>query len=184
MPQPIVPAIPGIPAGYAPVQADMDAWVTTPFSFLASPAAFRGELHAATAWGAGAFTLAPLDTITEDAWGGWSATSTGSQPAFSWLAPAGCSGLYEVSLTAWATSPGASVTDQLQACLSVDGVLYAQASAGWGPPSATGGSCASVQVPLLGGVDYVQMLVYSAAASAGAATAGRFPSMEIAWVSA
>lgn len=184
MPQPVVPAIPGIPAGYGPVQADMDAWVTTPFSYLASPAAFRGELHAATAWTAATFTLAPLDTIPEDAWGGWSATSTGSQPAFSWLCPAGCSGLYEVSLTAWTTSPGATSADQVQAVLFVDGANYMQASAGWGVNGGQSGSCASVQVPLVGGVDYVQFYVYSVAATAGPATAGRYPSMEIAWVSA
>lgn len=183
MPQPLVPMVPAPPAGYAPVQADVDSWITTPFSFLASPTVLRAELHAATTWNAAAFTLAPLDTILEDPWGGWSATLTASQPAFSWLCPAGCSGIYEVSLTAWTTSPGSTLTDQVQAVLFVDGSNYMQASAGWGVSGGQSGSCASVQVPLVGGVDYVQFEVYSTAATAAPATAGRYPTMDIAFIS-
>ena len=183
MAQPTVPPVPQIPAGYAPVQADITTWITTPFSYLASPAAFRGELHAATSWTAATMTLAPLDTVLEDAWGGWSATATGSQPAFSWLCPAGCSGTYEVSLTAWSSNP-ATVTDQLQAVLFLDGSNYQQASAGWGVNGHASGSCAVVQVPLIGGVDYLQMYVFSQVGTSAPATAGQYPAMEISWISA
>ena len=182
MTAPVVPAIPAPPAGYAPVQADFTAWVTTPFSFLASPTVFRAELHAATSWGAGAFTLAPLDTIDEDPWSGWSATLTASQPAFSWLCPAGCSGLYEVTMTASSSNPG-TTTDQLQSVLYVNGVQAQQASVGWGVNGHESGTCGQVPVPLIGGVDYVQMFVFSTAATTAPATAGQYPMCEIAWLS-
>ena len=183
MTPPLVPAIPSPPAGYGPLQADMDSWITTPMSFVASPTVLRAELHAATAWSAGSFTLAPMDTILEDPWGGWSATLTASQPAFSWLCPAGCSGLYEVSMTAWTTSPGATSTDQVQCVLYVDGSNYAQASAGWGVNGSASGSCAQVQVPLIGGADYLQMYVFSTAATTATGTAGQYTTMDIALVS-
>lgn len=180
MPSPLVPAIPQIPAGWQPVQADLNLWVTTPFSFLASPTVFRGELHAATTWTAASATLAPLDTITEDPWGGWSSVLTANQPAFSWLCPAGCSGWYEVSLTASTSSPGTS-TDQLQGNVWVDGSSYWVASQGWGVNGHESGASGGVLVPLLGGVDYVQMKVFSTAGTAAPATAGQYPTMEISW---
>jgi len=183
MAQPTAPPVPGIPAGYAPVPADFSLWVTQPFSFLASPTVLRAELHAATAWTAGSFTLAPMDTILEDPWGGWSAVLTGAQPAFSWLCPAGCSGWYEVSMTAMSSNPG-TATDQLQAVLFVDGANYAQASAGWGVNGHASGSCAQVQVPLLGGIDYLQMQVFSQAGTSNPATAGQYTTMDISWISA
>lgn len=182
MTAPVVPAVPQVPAGWYPVQADFTAWVTTPFSFLASPVVFRGELHAATSWTAATATLAPLDTIDEDPWGGWSATSTGSQPAFSWLCPAGCSGLYEVTLTASTTNP-ASMTDQVQAILYLDGSAYMVGGEGWGVNGHESGVSGQVQVPLIGGVDYLQMYVYSTAGTSAPATAGQYPMMEIAWLS-
>jgi hypothetical protein len=178
---PLVPPVPQVPAGWGPVQADMTLWVTTPFSFLASPAVFRGELHAATGWTASTATLAPLDAIDEDPWAGWSATATGSQAAHSWLCPAGCSGYYEVTLTASTSSPG-TTTDQLQGIVYVDGAAYAVAAQGWGVNGHESGVTGSAIVPLLGGVDYVQLYVYSTAATSAPATAGQYPTMEIAWL--
>jgi hypothetical protein len=182
VPSPIVPAIPGIPAGYGPVQADMDAWITTPFSFLASPTVLRAEQHAAVALTAATFTLVPLDTIDEDPWGGWSATSTGSQPAHSWLCPAGCSGLYEVTMTAFTNNPGSS-TDQVQAVLFVDGANYQQAGAGWGVNGHATAITATVQVPLVAGADYLQFFAYSTIGVNTPTTTGQFPTFEVAWIS-
>lgn len=176
MTPPLVPMVPAPPAGYAPVAADMTAWITTPFSFLASTTVFRGELHAATSWGANSWTLAPLDTVLEDPWGGWNPVNS------SWLCPAGCSGLYEVTMTATSTSPG-TTTDQLSPTLWVDGVLYATASAGWGVNGHGSGSCGQVLLPLIGGVDYVQLWTFSTAATTAPGVAGQYPAMEIAWIS-
>lgn len=176
-----VPAIPQVPAGWAPVGADVTAWVTTPLAFLTSRVMFRGSLAAAQP--VSGFTLMPLDTIAEDPYGGWSATSTGSQAAFSWLTPPGCSGWYEVTMTAMTTSPGNN-TDQVQAVLYVNGSPWQQASADWGVNGHDTGSCGMSPVPLLGGVDYVQLYVFSQSAVNTPTAAGRHPSMEIAWVSA
>ena len=178
MSPPVAPAIPSIPAGWAPLPADMTAWITTPFTFLASPAAFRGQLQGSESLSG--FTLAKLDTVIEDNWGGWSATATASQPAYSWLCPAGCDGWFDISLTAFSSNP-ATTTDQLQAVIYIDGSLYQQASAGWGVNGHDSGSTAAVQVPLIGGQDYVQMYIYSTASTTTPATAGQYPAMEISW---
>jgi hypothetical protein len=174
-----VPAVPQIPAGWDPVQADFNAWVTTPFTFLASRVMFRGQLQAAEALSG--WTLAQLDTILEDPYGGWSATVTGSQAAYSWLCPAGCSGWYEITMTG-ETNPQTG-TSEVWTALYVDGTAYQVASGSLGDTGNTSGSSGSIMVPLLGGSDYVQMYIYSASAVTAPATAGRYPAMEVSWLS-
>lgn len=181
MPQP-VPPVPQVPAGWGPVQADFDLWVTNSFSFLSQPACFRAQHQAAQALTGSAFSVQHLDTVLEDPYGGWSATATGSQPAWSWLCPAGCGGWYEASLTAQAASQGAGTTNQLLAAIALNGALWQYGADDWAPASAPGGSCGSVQVPLIPG-DYVQMWVFATAAVSTPTTAGEFPSMELTWVS-
>ena len=173
------PAVPQIPAGYAPVQADFTSWVTTPFSFLASTTLFRGQLQGTEALSG--WTLAQLDTVLEDPYGGWSAVTTGSQAAFSWLCPSGCSGWYEITLDGL-TNPQ-SGTSEVWTALYVSGSAYQVASGSLGNTSNTSGSSGTIPVPLLGGFDYVQMYIYSSSAVNTPATAGRYPSMEIAWIS-
>lgn len=181
MPLPVAPAIPGIPAGYGPVQADMDAWVTTPFSFLATPVAFRGSLAGGQSISAGG-TFAHLDTISEDPYGGWSATATGSQAAFSWLCPAGCSGFYEVTLTSFTGSQ--TPPQVIAARLVVSGVLWTEGARSEAGSAGTNGCSGWSEVPLLGGVDYVQLFIYSSGAVSVPTSTGQLPTMEIAWVSA
>lgn len=179
-----VPAVPAIPAGWYPHQADFDAWVTAPFTFLTSKAVFRGQRQAAQALsGSLAANLIQLDTILEDPYSGWSATATGSQPAWSWLCPAGCSGWYEVTMTAMTNSQGVAAST-VAAELFVSGSLWQVGSEGWGVNGNTSGSSGAVQVPLLGGSDYLQLYLLSTSAVSTPATAGRFPEMEIAWISA
>lgn len=175
------PAPPQIPAGYAPFQADMNAWITAPFTFLATKAMFRGQLQGSQALTANANTLAKLDTVSEDPYGGWSATATGSQAAWSWLCPPGCSGWYEITLTAMTASQGVA-TSAVGGVLYVDGAEYQRASMSPGVNGNTSGSAGPVLVPLLGGVDYVQFYIYSLEGVNTPATAGRYPSMEVAWI--
>lgn len=175
------PSIPQIPAGYAPVQADLTAWVTTPFTFLATKAVFRGQLQGSDPLTGGTATLAKLDTIAEDPYGGWSATATASQAAWSWLCPAGCSGWYEVTLAALTASQGVA-TSAVGAELHVDGSVYQQVSMSPGVNGNTSGSEGSALVPLIGGSDYVQLFIYSLESVNTPAVAGRYPSMEIAWI--
>lgn len=178
MPQP-VPAVPQIPAGWQPVQADFTAWVTNPFSFLAQPACFRGQLQAAkplSGW-----TLAQLDTVLEDPYSGWSATSTGSQPAFSWLCPAGCGGWYDATVSGFTLNQAAS-TDQCAAALYLNGAVWQYGSDDWAVNGNDSGSSGAVQVPLLPG-DYVQLYIFSTAAVNTPAVAGQYPALELAWQS-
>ena len=173
------PAPPQIPAGYGPFPADFTSWVTTPFSFLASTTLFRGQLQGSEALSG--WTLAKLDTVAEDPYGGWSATATGSQPAYSWLAPAGCSGWCEITLDGLTNAQ--SGTAEVWTALYVDGAAYQVASGTLGSTTTASGSSGTIAVPLLGGSDYVQMYIYSSGAVSTPATAGRYPSMEIAWIS-
>ena len=181
MPQP-VPPVPGIPAGWKPVQADIDLWVTNSFSFLAQMPVFRGQRAATQSLSGGSFSTLQLDTVLEDPYGGWSATATGSQPAFSWLCPAGCAGYYEATLTAQALSQGAGTANQLVALLALNGAAWMYGSDDWAPAGAPGGSNGPVQVPLLPG-DYVQMWVFASQAVSTPVLAGEVPAMELAWVS-
>ena len=176
------PSVPQIPAGYGPFPADMNAWITAPFTFLSTKAMFRGQLQGSQALGANANTLAKLDTISEDPYGGWSATATGSQPAWSWLTPPGCGGWYEITLTALTASQGATPS-AVGAVLFVSGSEYQVASMSPGVNGNTSGSAGPVLVPLTGGVDWLQMYIYSLEAVSTPATAGRFPSMEVSWIS-
>lgn len=174
-----VPPVPAIPAGYGPLPADFTTWVTDPFTFLATAPVFRAQRQAALA--ISGQTIVPLDTILEDPYGGWSATSTGSQAANSWLCPAGCSGWYDVTMTAFTNNPG-TATDQVQANLYLNGTQIASASAGWGVNGHATGSSGSFPLPLLGGVDYLQMVIFSQVAVNTPTTTGQFPTMEIAWL--
>lgn len=180
------PVTPVFPAGYAPLTSDFNTWVQAPLTFLTDKVVFRAELQASQALTAATFTIVHFGStagdILEDPYGGWSTTTTGSQAAYSWLCPAGCSGYYEVTLTAFTANPGSS-TDVLQAALYVDGALYSQTSASWGVNGHATGSCGAVPVSLVGGIDYVSAYIYTTAGVNTTATAGQYPTMEIVWVS-
>lgn len=171
----IVPAVPQIPAGWGPLPADFTTWVTTPFTFLASKVMFRAEMHAAVPLSASAFTIIPLDAILEDPYSGWSAG------AHQWNVPAGCGGYYEATLTAATVSQGAPPTS-VGAAVWVDGAQYAQVSLAPGVDGNTSSASGTVLLPLSAG-DYVQFYVFSTAAVNSSTTAGRYPAMELAWIS-
>jgi hypothetical protein len=181
-----VPPVPVFPAGYAPQPADFDAWIQQPFLFCTSKVMFRAQLATAQAFGAGTYTLLHFGTtygdILEDPYSGWSTAATTTQAAYSWLCPPGCSGWYEVQATAFTTNPG-TATDQVATGVYLDGSLYAQSSSTWGVNGHATGSCGGVMVYLTSGVDYVQTAVYSTASTSGPATAGQYPTTELAWIS-
>lgn len=181
MPQP-APSVPQIPAGWKPVQADFDLWVTDSFSFLAQRASARLQLAAGQPFTGNALNIVHFDTVLEDPYGGWSATATASQAAWSWLCPAGCGGWYEVTLPAFAASQGAGTTNQVIAALALNGSLWQYGGDSWAVASAVSGSSGAVQVPLLPG-DYVQALILPTASVSAPTTAGELPAMELTWVS-
>jgi hypothetical protein len=179
MPQP-VPAIPQIPAGWRPDQADMDLWVTDSFSFLTRPAVFRAQLAGTQALTGGSFNLIHLDTVLEDPYSGWSATATSSQPAFSWLCPAGAGGWYEASLAAF-TANQATTSALVAVALFLNGAIWAQGSGDWAVSGGTAGSNGTVAVPLTPG-DFVQAAAF-ASISVSTPSGGPDLSFELAWVS-
>ena len=180
MPQ-SVPAVPGIPAGWSPVVADFTTWVTSPFSFLAQRPVFRAHRAAAQSLTGGVYNLMQFDTVDEDPYGGWSAVTTGSQPAYSWLCPAGGAGWYEATIDGFA-NPQGSTNDQVVTTLWLNGSLWQVASGDWAPQSVDCGSNGASQVPLVPG-DYVQAYVFVSVSVSTPTTAGQLPAMELSWVS-
>lgn len=180
MPLP-VPAVPHVPAGWSPVQADFGLWVTDSFSFLAQTPCLRVQLAGGQSLTGAAFNTIHYDTVLEDPYGGWSAVATGSQPAFSWLCPAGCGGWYEVSMTGFTGNQG-STAAQAATALTLNGSLWQIGSDDWAVSGGNTGTSGAVQVPLLPG-DYVQGTVFPTASVAVPTTAGQVPAMELTWVS-
>ncbi len=169
--------VPTFPAGYGPLPADMNTWVRSNFQGLTSGVLFRGIMTTTQSLTAGSFN--PLQLIaTEDLFSGWSATSTSAQAAFSWLAP--YTGWYEVTVEA--TTLAAALF--LQAGVAISGGTARYPQNNRTPAGFPGGACATWLTYLTGGYDYVQGgLNPSAAVSTDVASAGFFPSVEIAYLS-
>lgn len=176
------PAVPSVPAGWKPAQADFTLWVTTTFSYLSQPANFRAQLTAAQSLTGGAFQVIHFDSIIEDPYSGWSASGSSTQAAWSWLCPAGHGGWYEVTLSGFASSQGAGTTSQVATGLVLNGALWQYASDDWAVAGAVSGSSGSLQVPLLPG-DYVQAAIFVTASVSTPAAAGELPAIELNWVS-
>lgn len=170
-----VPAVPQVPAGYAPVQADLTLWVTSPFTFLATMPVFRAERAAAQSLSGGSYNILAYDTVLEDPYSGWSSGSS------EWTCPAGCAGWYDVTLSGFAGSQGGT-GDQNVAALVLNGTLWSVGPGDWAPSSGDGGASGAVQVPLLPG-DTVQVWAYATASVSTPTTAGQLPAVELAWVS-
>lgn len=181
MTPPAVPAVPQVPAGWRPDRADMDLWITAPFSFLAQPAAFRAQLTTAQGLSGGFLNLMQFNAVLEDPYGGWSATATSAQPAWSWMCPAGCAGWYEVTMSGFSVNQGSS-TAELATVLFLNGSIWQYGSGDWAVNGTDSGTSGVVQVPLAPG-DYVQAFLFSTASVSTPGVAGQFPSIELTWVS-
>lgn len=177
------PPVPVFPAGYGPVTGDFTGWVQNPFSFLTGGVVFRGhqQVSGGQALTGGSYTIISYDTIDEDPYSGWSAAGTGSQPANSWLAP--YTGSYEI--TVWTSIMPQAVWVGSGVLVSggvVAGVLTGQAV--FGSTAGVSGSCATFTAQLTGGADYIQgACTVAANATTGTTAPGRYPSMEITYVS-
>jgi hypothetical protein len=181
MPQP-VPPVPQVPAGWQPAQADFTTWITSPFSYLSQPAAFRAQLTTAQALTGGVFNKLQYNSILEDPYGGWSATATGSQPAYSWLCPAGCAGWYDVTMAGFAASQSGS-TEITTTCVFLNGSLWLYASEDWASNGSTvSGTSGNLQVPLIPG-DYLEFNYFVNTTTTAAAVTAAYPSVELCWIS-
>lgn len=169
------PSVPVFPAGYGPLPADMNNWIQAPFTFLTSKVVFRAENHATTTLTGGTFVKIPFNTILEDPYSGWNATS------HVWDCPDGCSGLYEVSMTAITSNPGNS-TSVVLPIIYLNGAEYLEMGEDWLANGATSGSCGGAPVPLVGGVDNIGGYIYTTTTVTTENTAGQYTTMEITWL--
>lgn len=170
-------SIPVFLDGYKPVQADFTSWIQNTLGFLTDGVVFRARQTTAQALAAGANTV-EYQAIDEDPYGGWSASGTAEQPAYSWLAP--YTGLYQVTVT---TGYAASANWAQTGVLITGSLAVATQQGSPGISGPTAGAGGMVTVPMTGGADYVQVNVNLATAEDTVITAGSEPSVEIALIS-
>lgn len=169
------PVAPNFIAGSGPVPSTFNAWVQAPFAFLTSKVVFRASLQGGQSLTGPGFNHLAYDTILEDPYGGWSSGTN------TWTCPAGCSGWFDVTMTAFTGNQSGS--SQVQAALYLNGSLYSQTSAVWGVAGHATGSCGSVPIALYGGQDAIGGWVYSTASVSTPTVTGEWPSMEVTWIS-
>jgi hypothetical protein len=168
------PVTPVFPAGSGPLPADFDAWVQAPFTFLTSKVVFRAQLQGGMSLSAGE-NIVPYDTILEDPYSGWNSGTS------QWTCPAGCSGWYGVTMTAWSNSAGIN-TDLIESVLYLNGSVYQECSGDWGVNGHATGSSGSVPISLYGGQDAISGSIFSSAAVGVPTTNGQYPSIEVCWL--
>lgn len=171
--------IPLFPAGYAPLPADFGNWVQGNFAQITTGILFRGEQTIAQALSSpSTFNVLSMDTVLEDPANGWSQVNVpGVQPASSWLVPK--TGFYEVTVRCSV----ASAALWIQTGITVSGAAPVFGCSLQTPASLAGGCPASIVVPCYGGSDYIQAgAVVSANCNTSVASAGKFPSVEIAYL--
>jgi hypothetical protein len=164
------PPVPDFPAGYGPYATDFDSWVQAPFGFLTNNVVFRAERHASQTLTASTNVTIEYDTILEDPFGGWNATS------YWWLAP--YTGWYLVTLTATCSV----VSGIIEALIGTPETLQRGSLTSMNS-SVFGGASASQVVPLTGGYDYVYGCTNVNASTTTNTVDGRYSTMEITYVS-
>lgn len=180
-----LPSVPVFLAGFGPQQSDWQSLWVNALAFFQQKVVFRATqaTSATTLPSSGGVTTIAYDNIIEDPYAGWNATT------HEWLAPAGLSGWYQVTVTVWLAAPGA-----LQIVLSpyVGGSAAYNANTG----KALAGSVVASSSPggaaegtwllwLTGGQDAVWgagAIANSGANHATSTTAGQNSSIEVIWL--
>lgn len=172
------PAIPVFPDGYGPLDADFTNWIQATLGFCTQGIGFRAHQVAGGGQAlAAGNTVLQYDTIDEDPFAGWSAVATASQPAYSWLVP--YTGTYEMTVYASLAAQGIF----FGAGVSVTGTVVVGTDTNT-PSGTEGGACASWTQSLTAGSDWIQGVASaSASCSTDTSSAGRYPAMEITYVS-
>ena len=168
------PVAPAFIAGSGPVPATMNSLIQAPFTFLTSKVVFRAQLQGGQSLSSG-FNHLAYDTILEDPYSGWSSGTN------TWTCPTGCSGWFDVCMTAFAGNQSAS--SQVQAVLYLNGSIYSQTSAVWGVSGHAAGTCGSVPVALYGGQDAIGGWIYSSTAVGTPTVTGEWPEISVEWCS-
>jgi hypothetical protein len=177
------PGIPNFEAGYGPQKTDMQSLWVNPLAFFQQRTVFRATQSTTTTTlpSSGAITTIGFDTIIEDPYGGWNATNHW------WLAP--FSGWYQVTLTVWVASAGATevvLQPNIQCTGAAGNLAQGVALAAVPLPSAAPGAAECTWYPfMVGGLDYVYgaaSIQNSSSSIATDNTSGDQPSMEIIWI--
>jgi hypothetical protein len=174
------PAVPVFPAGYCPQQADFSTWWYQVAGFLQNKVVARvSQATTATSLpSSGAVTVIGFDTVAEDPYSGWNATS------HEWAPPAGYSGWYQVTLTV-RTAPMTGV-DLYTYMVQTSSGGQTPAVGVQGASNVGAGASGTWTVYLTGGQDAVQGaagLEHASAAVSTSLTAGQQSTMEIVWLS-
>ena len=170
------PVAPSFIAGSGPTATPFNGQVQAPFTFLTSKVMFRAQRNAAQALTSGVNNLIAFDTILEDPYGGWnSGTST-------WTCPAGCSGWYELSMSAWMNSAGNNTT-VIAAVAALNGVIQQDMTSEWAVNGHAGGTSGMLAVSLYGGQDTVGGYIFTTAAVSTPTATGQAPTFELCWIS-
>jgi len=171
------PDVPFFPAGYAPSAADFASWWMNNAGFHQNKVVFRGSqtVTATTLPDTEAITLIKLDTISEDPYSGWNAST------WAWTPPAGYSGWYEITgtLATVALASGDAIRPLLTGTYTLD--LATTVGATSVPAGSEGYAC----VYLVGGQDTVSLsgALYAATANVNTSiAAGNQSSLEIVWL--
>ena len=163
------PLIPVFPAGFAPQASDMNNWIQDSFGFLTAQVVFRAEMR--TTQVLNGFTPILYDTVLEDPYSGWNASS------HVWTAP--FSGWYEVTLN----HSIATATVITEAVPEISGTTYEMSEVSC-TSSTEGGTGASLLASMVGGIDFVQGVAWtSASVSIDVSSAGRVPWIEVTFIS-
>jgi hypothetical protein len=172
------PTVPVFIAGYQPLQADFTGWWYDVLGFHQNRPVFRAEQATTTTTipGDGANFPIGFDTVLEDPYDGW-----GLVTANAWSPPAGYSGWYQVTVTAYVHDlPSAGSVRA-----TIGGTYTQDLGTTAGPTSHYAGVEGQFVVYLIGGQDTVWGGVELFASSSGSTsdTAGQLSTMEILWLS-
>jgi hypothetical protein len=175
-----IPPIPDFPAGYGPQQPDFqDWWVTASTFFLNRITARVTQQSSVTSIpDSGNPVTIEFDTVISDPYSGWDAST------HSWVAPAGASGWYMVTLRVGIAASGdanIALALQLSTTYNTFPDLVYQVLPGSASPATV-----ALPVYLAGGQDGVAGLASihnSSSAIDTVTTTGQFPALEIVWLS-
>ena len=178
------PGIPVFAPGYPYLPTDMTNLISAPFSFQATGVVFRAEQHTQQDF----FTLntqyvIKYGTVLEDPYSQWDATN------FRWLAP--FTGIYEVAVfcsvatTSCSLETSVAINGSIDGNYAITGATFYTTSSAQLSSLTLGGGTGFARVPLVGGVDYIQGAAQSnvSATVTDVSSAGRYPTMEIAFIS-
>jgi hypothetical protein len=172
------PLVPVFPAGYGPQASDFDTWWYQNASFFQNRIVFRADQeNAATSLpDSGASTTIAYDTVLEDPYSGWNAST------HLWTPPAGYSGWFQVTVTIRTVALGTLVG--LRPALT--GTWTYHLDSVQGASAGGAGASATFRVYLTGAQDNAGgacQLLNSGSAVNTSLTAGQRSTLEIVWIS-